>query len=239
MTDTSPTSADQLRAVVAQALAGVWYQRAAEETPAAPEEHCAALADAVLSVLPAPALAVARQLLGTNVAEGATTVLEPQDHPGADLFVALQHAGLDVDEANRRMYAYARMVLRQEKAITAPPAPADRATTLRERADYYEDVLRNVADPSSDPRYWSAVHDVALGLRRLAADAAAGVQPPTEGEPEAQQAAVVQAIRDFQFHNYGLDTVDPNSEYAEWVGDLASVIVGALPAAPAVPEERP
>lgn len=42
------------------------------------------------------------------------------------------------------------------------------------------------------------------------------------------QAAVEQAIRDFKFWDYGLDVVDPNSEYAEWVPDLAKAIVGAI-----------
>lgn len=41
-------------------------------------------------------------------------------------------------------------------------------------------------------------------------------------------AAIRAAIRDFDFTNYGLDDVDPTSEYAEWVGDLASAIAGAL-----------
>ncbi|WP_405506429.1 hypothetical protein OG323_06350 [Streptomyces cyaneofuscatus] len=118
----------------------------------------------------------------------------------------------------------------------APPAPADRAAALREAADAVDNTEfpDEYVDLFDNGARWAG-----RLLRRLAGEAAAGVQQTTEGEPEAQQAAVVQAIRDFQFDNYGLDTVDPNSEYAEWVGDLASVIVGALPAAPAVPEERP
>lgn len=39
---------------------------------------------------------------------------------------------------------------------------------------------------------------------------------------------VEQAIRDFKFWDYGLDVVDPNSEYAEWVPDLAMAIVAAV-----------
>lgn len=53
-----------------------------------------------------------------------------------------------------------------------------RAAALNERADYLEGVLRNVADPSSDPRYWTAVHDIALGLRRMADEA----QQPETGD---------------------------------------------------------
>lgn len=128
------------------------------------------IVEAVLATLPAPALAVARQLLGTTEGEGAAAALEPQDHPGADLFVALRAAGLDADEANRRMYAYAAMVLRQEKAIAAPPAPADRAafealaSEWEKRGEYGD----------------SSITDRARELRAvLADDAAAGVQPPT------------------------------------------------------------
>ncbi|WP_432147923.1 hypothetical protein [Streptomyces sp. bgisy029] len=92
----------------------------------------------------AVAATVARQLLGTTMAEGAAAALEPQDHPGADLFVALRAAGLDVDEANRRIHAYAGMVLRQEKAIADSVTAhtkallARRTETLRKRAEAAE-----------------------------------------------------------------------------------------------------
>lgn len=99
-----------------------------EAMAAAVYEQCGT--DAVSSIvvddprnIAAVAATVARQLLGTTVAEGVA--LEPQDHPGADLFAALQHAGLDVDEANARMYAYAALVLRQEKATAADFTPED------------------------------------------------------------------------------------------------------------------
>ena len=62
---------------------------------------------------PKPAPAVEAQ-------QPTPALAEPQDHPGADLFAALRTAGLTPDEANARMYAYAGMVLRQEKAVTAP-----------------------------------------------------------------------------------------------------------------------
>ncbi|MGW9299396.1 hypothetical protein ACWHA3_01035 [Streptomyces cyaneofuscatus] len=129
----------------------------------------------------APALAVARQLLGTTVAEGAV-VLEPQDHPGADLFAALQHAGLDVDEANRRMYAYAGMVLRQEKALAASPAPTDRAAVLREAAD----LLAELGTPIFGER---SEHERGLmygaeRLRRLAAEPTPPAAPAAPEEPQ-------------------------------------------------------
>ncbi|WP_405824255.1 hypothetical protein OG705_29245 [Streptomyces sp. NBC_00838] len=63
-------------------------------------------------------------------------------------------------------------------SVAAIPAPVGRAAILRERADFLEDVLRNTADPNSDPRYWAAIHHVVRGLRQVADEAAAGVQQP-------------------------------------------------------------
>ena len=39
---------------------------------------------------------------------------------------------------------------------------------------------------------------------------------------------IAAAIRKFQFWDYGMDDVDPRSEYAEWVPDLAAAIAAAL-----------
>lgn len=173
MTDTTPTPADRpaeelaatIETVLRESLS-VWWQ-----TP--PRLDWAALA-------------VARQLLGTNA--GAAADLKPQGHPGVDLFAALQHAGLDADEANRRMYAYAAMVLRQEKAVAAPPAPADRAAHYREAAraithrQAEEEAKERAAHGDLDHEtvlQGEAVRDAAKHLSRLADDAAAGVQPPT------------------------------------------------------------
>jgi hypothetical protein len=48
----------------------------------------------------------------------------------------------------------------------------DRATVLREAADRYEAILASAAaEHSSDPRYYTGVRDVILGLRRLAGEA--------------------------------------------------------------------
>lgn len=45
-------------------------------------------------------------------------------------------------------------------------------TALREAADFYDQVLKDMgADVSCDPRYWTAVRDVAMGLRRRAEEA--------------------------------------------------------------------
>ncbi|MBK3546466.1 hypothetical protein [Streptomyces sp. MBT60] len=235
MTDTTPTPADRPAEELAAALAGAaaLHERFEGST-------CGTCADADGQAAAWPcetasALAVARQLLGTT--ECAAADLKPQGHPGVDLFAALRKAGLDVDEANRRMYAYAAMVLRQEKAIAAPPAPANRAAKRNEIRDSYAEtiamaredrdhegaftlecqlrdreeqwrreddaaaaspapadraaVLREAADvvdkaADEHPDYYApqglyAAVDI---LRRLAADAAAGVQPPTtEAQP--------------------------------------------------------
>lgn len=40
--------------------------------------------------------------------------------------------------------------------------------------------------------------------------------------------AITAAIKAFPFWNYGLDEADPNSEYAEWVPDLAQAIQTAI-----------
>ncbi|WP_030568544.1 hypothetical protein [Streptomyces aureocirculatus] len=53
---------------------------------------------------------------------------------------------------------------------------------------------------------------------------AAPVEPAT---------AIAVAIRDFNFGFYGLDDVETKGPYAEWVGDLASAIAGALGTGPA------
>jgi hypothetical protein len=48
------------------------------------------------------------------------------------------------------------------------PARADRAAVLGEAATTYEEILENAPDHAKDPRYWTAVRDVTLGLRRMA-----------------------------------------------------------------------
>lgn len=55
--------------------------------------------------------------------------------------------------------------------------------------------------------------------------------------PDAERVAA--AIRAFRFWNYGMDDVDPNSEYAEWVPALAADIVASFvpESAAAVPVE--
>lgn len=51
------------------------------------------------------------------------------------------------------------------------------------------------------------------------------------GEPTDQaglRERIAAAIRSFNFGDYGMDDVDPRSQYAEWVPDLAERIAAAL-----------
>ncbi|WP_060905379.1 hypothetical protein [Streptomyces scabiei] len=64
------------------------------------------------------------------------------------------------------------------------PAPADRAAVLLEAADRYQGFLDN-ADTSADPRYWTRIRDMVLGLRHIAVESAvvdrvAAETPPAE-----------------------------------------------------------
>jgi hypothetical protein len=92
-------------------------------------------------VLEQPKTAAARQTTGQDDTGPASTSFEPQDHPGADLYVRLRKAGEDHDTAQALIYAHARMAVRQHTAIhgdgpaVGQPAEAhdtDRAE-LRER----------------------------------------------------------------------------------------------------------
>jgi hypothetical protein len=79
---------------------------------------------------------------------------------------------------------------------------AYRAEVLREAADFYAELLREAADfyaelladigvegVEGDSRYWTAVNDVVIGLRRRAdeqgKDTRPGPQPPAGGAADA------------------------------------------------------
>jgi hypothetical protein len=81
-----------------------------------------------------------------------------------------------------------------EPAVSS--APADRAAVLREAAARYEDMLAK-ATTSDDPRYWTAVRDVTLGLRRLAGEAR-DEQETQQTETEAQP----------PYHRWSIETRD-------------------------------
>ncbi|KFK87803.1 hypothetical protein IX27_18070 [Streptomyces sp. JS01] len=162
MTDTTPTPADrpadQLRAaaeklrsmdpLTADRLTGIanpvaWWL----------EWQAAVLAEGQTAALD-PALAVARQLLGTTVAE-------PES--------GCAHCG-SPDHAWDDCAAYTALV-RDDAAV--PPAPADRAAVLREAGERLQALANRTTERGSGV-LWAADW-----LLRLADDAAAGVQPPT------------------------------------------------------------
>ncbi|MEW1630787.1 hypothetical protein AB0387_25935 [Streptomyces sp. NPDC089173] len=220
MPTTPDRPADQLRVVVAAAIR-------AESS----RVDDLALTDAVLSALPAPALAVARQLLGTSTGEdtaaGDTAHACPDrwggpncrcfdddqpNHPGAELFAALQHAGFDIGEANQRMGAYTDLVRRQEKAAAAPPAPADRAgLTEIERQllgfalELAEEEIhaRNLEIPDKD-------RAALTSLRRLAGEAAAGAHQTERAHRPQRGDAVDQWLRTYR------ERYDRNGESSEF-----------------------
>ncbi|MDX3343424.1 hypothetical protein PV409_36305 [Streptomyces sp. ME02-6979.5a] len=193
--DTTPVDrpADLLRAAAYRASTPAELATLLTRLAAASEHHGTG-EGGVVATLVHPALAVARQLLGTTEDEDTAAALEPQDHPGVDLFAALQHAGFDVDEANARMYAYAQMVLRQEKVTAAPPAPADRAATRDRirRAICEASGFTWLPDELMEPDEYGEHADAVLAV--LADDAAAGVQPPTTTEADTVLAAALDEL---------------------------------------------
>jgi hypothetical protein len=138
-------------------------------------------------------------------------------------------------------------------------APADLAAdALREAADFYDQVLKDMGtDVGCDPRYWTAIRDVVLGLRRRADDlpelrrladetpAATDEAPcsdPIEcshegalGEAEAEaerQLAAVQRVR-------RVLEVEPvlNRSALEYRGLILNALMGTAPAAGARQDE--
>ncbi|WP_031029994.1 MULTISPECIES: hypothetical protein [unclassified Streptomyces] len=141
--------------------------------------------------LPCPALVVARQLLGTSAAEANRRCvcgdpIEWMTHPGGPGWI--HSPGADTRCLDARPAA-------------APPAPADRAAALREAADIAESLrefnspslARNAAQVSENV----GILRVADHLRRLAGEAAAGVQQTTTTEahpPSVEYIAEVQEL---------------------------------------------
>ncbi|MEU1327212.1 hypothetical protein [Streptomyces microflavus] len=92
-----------------------------------------------------------------------------------------------LDEVRRQLGQEILRAGEAEAALNAaPPAPADRAAVLREAAEV-------AAAFRSDCQNCVVELEVAASLRRLADDAAAGVQPPTT---EAGQAAEIRRLGD-------------------------------------------
>jgi hypothetical protein len=94
------------------------------------------------------------------------------------------HADL-LATAYRRDQGLLGIVPRLADAVLAVlPATVDRAAVLREAADRYEAILASAAaEHSSDPRYYTGVRDVILGLRRLAGEAQLTQKPCPDHNP--------------------------------------------------------
>ncbi|MFJ9988520.1 hypothetical protein ACIQUD_31685 [Streptomyces globisporus] len=208
MTDTTPTPADRpadlLRAAAVRAreVADPVYQAFAclLDGYATDWEYCPA--DHPGTVLDEYALAVARQLLGTSP---AAPCLSPETHnwgcgcptdqaPAAKrveaehvLYDALT-TGTPLAQVRQHIIDAYRAAVIAEHTHAAPPAPADRAATPVSQAQ--ATTLSELTDDLNRRRNMAAA-------RRLAAEAAAGVQPPTEGEahpPSVEYIAEVQEL---------------------------------------------
>lgn len=210
-----------------------------------------------------PALAVARQLLGTTTAEGdrhcvCGDPIEWMAHPDGPGWI--HSPGSDTRCLDARPAA-------------APPAPADRAATLRDAADELGrmdyDVDANDYGYDSYRDAWnSGVMDGAGLLRRLAGEAAAGMQQTTEGEAELTATLVINRTDSYcdgcreptlprNTHHTDISgwTPEPGggcgarftatrSDYRSITADDLKDVrpdlpVATPPAAPAAPEERP
>ncbi|MFF8467935.1 hypothetical protein [Streptomyces griseus] len=168
MTDTTPTPADLLRAAA---------ERAREtgdplHTVLAPLLEAVAVDAIRCRCVPecptGAALAVARQLLGTTEGEG-----------GEDTIGLCGYCGVPRETHHHGYVSTAAALAAAPHHVTAaPPAPADRATT-RDR------IRRAICEASGfdwdpdtlEPDEYGEHADAVLAV--LAADAAAGVQPPT------------------------------------------------------------
>ncbi|MDX2922548.1 hypothetical protein [Streptomyces sp. NE06-03C] len=207
------------------------------------------------------ALAVARQLLGTtegadveppadrraryeealwvhalNVAAAATAAMAVADAEQASLRAEAE----GLDEALRGAISASEKDgarLRAELAA-APPAPADRAAVLAE-VDW---IVEHCPDHGCVEPETAVCHcEIADRLRRLADDAAAGVQPPTTSE--AQTEAPEDAARRFarRLHAVELLCSGRPGYHTITVKALLTAMSEAddeQPAAPAAPEEQ-
>ncbi|MFF7631430.1 hypothetical protein [Streptomyces cyaneofuscatus] len=246
--DTTPADrpADQLRAAMAEALAGHAGSKAFL-ADGHEWEHARtgwyAHADAALSVLPAAALAVARQLLGTTTTEG-----EPDEQEPVQLRWGLDDVMYGDDDTTTILLSgpgrepyWVELDPERTAALrdalagpAAPPAPADRAAMLSELTD---DLNRR--------------RDMATA-RRLAGEAAAGVQQTTEAHRPCVE-YIAEVLEDDSVWMYLGADPDPAvaarrrasvthrhpEAQTRTVRKTTTYTVEPEPAAPAVPEERP
>lgn len=135
-------------------------------------------ADAVLAVLPAPAdRAATRDRIRRAICE-------------ASGFTWLPDELMEPDEYGEHADA----------VLAVLDAPADRAAVLNAVAAQYEQMLADIgADTAQDPRYWTGVQHVTLGLRRLAGEAAAGAHHHTTAD---KAAALGMTPTEYRQHSY-------------------------------------
>ncbi|MFJ3601861.1 hypothetical protein ACIPVA_03600 [Streptomyces anulatus] len=197
--------------------------------------------------VPAPALAVARQLLGTTTGAGpaavpstAAMLSTPCDACDHTLNWHRNDVGCTVPRCVCGRF-------QDPVEATAPPAPADRAaeakaaTTIRrlraERAELSRqlDCLRgDMRDMESCVREQDAEFE---RIRRLADGAAAGVQPPTEGEESDGTALRRYARRMAALDRLCSGRPGYHTVTVKQVLTAMSDAADEQPAAPAAPEE--
>lgn len=234
MPDTTPDRpADQLRNRIAQAMA---LRDGHPEWPVQYEDDELAYlrrADAVLSVLPAPALAVARQILGTTTSKGpaseptiAATLATPCDACDHTLNWHRNDVGCTVPRCVCGRF--------QDPVEAAPPAPADRAATrdrIRRAICEAEDFMWDT--DMLEPDEYGEVADAVLAV--LAGEAAAGAHRTEEAQPELTDA-------ERQFLTFALDQGAEELSLSDGFTDesraaLEKLRALATPAVPAAPEE--
>lgn len=123
-------------------------------------EHWARTAPAVVSSPPATDRATLRE----RVVEALADALMPR-------YGGPQHntpGGLRLTATAEEVALHRAQPLADAVLVVLPDD--GRATGLREAADRYEGILAK-ANTGQDPRYWTAVRDITLGLRRMADEA--------------------------------------------------------------------
>ncbi|MEI5100340.1 hypothetical protein RB200_19655 [Streptomyces sp. PmtG] len=91
----------------------------------------------------------------------------------AEALIAWTYRGKDPEHGGILETVRANAYSRAAAVLAVLPPPADRAAVLNKAAARYEAMLAK-ANTGQDPRYWTAVRDVTLGLRRMADEAQQG-----------------------------------------------------------------
>ncbi|MGW5291536.1 hypothetical protein [Streptomyces bacillaris] len=124
---------------------------------------------------------------------------------------------------------------------TPADRPADqlRAAVLREAADHIDHLRATMGAPTVRDCFANGLGHAAADLRRLADDAAAGVQPPTTSEAVTEP----EPLTDEQVIRQHVTTVhligDQLADVESWLWQrLADARDTTPPAAPAAPEEQ-